>query len=199
MRQPRQERIVKDEKELIERAQRGEMGAFRELVERYQKTVYFLALDLCGRRQDAEDLSQEVFLKAYRFLPNFRGEARLSSWLYRITMNCFMDTRRKKQLPTLSLHSDAPGENHPPEPSLPDPAADPSASARSDELQRHIRRALDRLSPRERSVFVLRHYQELPLKEIGEMLEIAEGTVKALLFRAIKRLQKELAIYRAEV
>lgn len=190
---------MKDEKELIERAQRGEMGAFRELVERYQKTVYFLALDLCGCRQDAEDISQEVFLKAYRFLPNFRGEARLSSWLYRITVNCFMDTRRKTQLQTLSLHNDAPGENHPPELSLPDPAADPSAPARSHELQQHIRRALGRLSPRERSVFVLRHYQELPLKEIGEMLEIAEGTVKALLFRAIKRLQKELAIYQAEV
>lgn len=190
---------MKDERELIERAQRGETAAFRELVERHHKTVYFLALDLCGHHHDAEDLSQEVFLKAYRYLPNFRGEARFSSWLYRITMNCFMDTRRRKRLQTLPFPGDAPGENHPPELSLPDPAADPGASARSDELQRHIRRALDRLSPRERSVFVLRHYQELPLKEIAEMLEIAEGTVKALLFRAIKRLQKELAFYRAEV
>ena len=193
--------MVNEEKILIKQAQNGDRNAFRELVERHKRNVYFLALDLSGNRQDAEDISQEVFIKAYHSLIKFRGESKLSSWLYRITVNCFMDSRRKQQvLKTVSIHNDLGEETKPETHALLDEhAPDPVELSQTSGLQKHIQIALNRLSPRERSVFVLRHYQELPLKEIGNMLDIAEGTVKALLFRAIKRLQKELAFYQADL
>jgi RNA polymerase sigma-70 factor (ECF subfamily) len=189
---------VTDEKLLIDRAQRGDMDAFRALVERSKITTYRLAYDLTGNRHDAEDLSQEAYIRAYRGLKGFRGDAKWSSWLYRITMNTFYDhcRVRKKQpvqfddeLETTFMTTTEHG-NH--------PAPSPEKSAEAGVMQQHIERALESLSPQERSVFVLRHYNDLPLKEIAATLEIAEGTVKAYLFRAIKRLQKELNFYRPE-
>lgn len=189
-----------EERLLIQQAQQHDKRAFRKLVERHQQNVYFLALDLSGNRQDAEDISQEVFLKAYRSLENFRGDAKLSSWLYRITVNCFMDTRRRKKLATVPLQSDTYEENNLESVAISDAdPPEPIEKIQSSALQKHIQNALRQLSPRERMVFVLRHYQELPLKEIGDMLEIAEGTVKTLLFRAIKRLQRELAFYQTDL
>jgi RNA polymerase sigma-70 factor (ECF subfamily) len=191
---------VDEERLLIQQAQQHDKRAFRKLVERHRQNVYFLALDLSGNRQDAEDISQEVFLKAYRSLENFRGEAKLSSWLYRITANCFMDTRRRKKLATVPLQSDTYEENNLESVAISDAdPPEPIEKIQSSALQKHIQNALRQLSPREQMVFVLRHYQDLPLKEIGEMLEIAEGTVKTLLFRAIKRLQKELAFYQTDL
>ena len=191
---------MNDEKQLIERAQRGEMAAFRELVERHKKNVYFLALDLCGNHHDAEDVAQEVFIRAFKFLAKFRGESRLNTWLYRITVNCFIDSKRKKQVMTISMNEDREEENRLPESALADEhSPTPEDSAQASGIQADIQKALNSLSPRERSVFVLRHYKDLPLKEIGQTLNIAEGTVKSLLFRAIQRLQKELAFYRADL
>lgn len=191
---------MNDEKRLIERAQRGEMAAFSELVERCKRNVYFLALDLSGNHHDAEDISQEVFIRAFKFLAKFRGEARLNTWLYRITVNCFIDSKRKKQVMTISMNEDSEEENRLPESAMVDQQSPtPEDSAQASGIQAHIQKALDSLSPRERSVFVLRHYKDLPLKEIGKMLNIAEGTVKSLLFRAIQRMQKELAFYRADL
>jgi RNA polymerase sigma-70 factor (ECF subfamily) len=189
---------VTDERLLIDRAQRGDMDAFRALVERSKITTYRLAYDLTGNRHDAEDLSQEAYIRAYRGLKGFRGEAKWSSWLYRITMNTFYDhcRVRKKQpvhfddeLGTTSMTTREHGNHSTP---------GPETSAEAGVMQQHIERALGSLSPQERSVFVLRHYNDLPLKEIAATLEIAEGTVKAYLFRAIKRLQKELSFYRPE-
>ena len=83
---------MQDEHELVRRMQAGEPAAFRELVERYQRDVYGLAYDLCGNHHDAEDLSQEVFIKAYRAIGSFRADAKVGSWLYRITMNASLDS-----------------------------------------------------------------------------------------------------------
>jgi RNA polymerase sigma-70 factor (ECF subfamily) len=191
---------VDEERLLIQQAQQNDMQALRKLVERHRQNVYFLALDLCGNRQDAEDISQEVFLKAFRSLKKYRGEAKFGSWLYRITVNCAIDIKRRKKLHTLSIHEQTAEYEHPANISLRDEnAPDPLELTQGSALQKHIRQALNRLSSRERMVFVLRHYQDLPLREIGDMLEIAEGTVKALLFRAIKRLQKELAFYQTDI
>jgi len=185
---------VTEERELISRAQRGERDAFQALVEQHKRNVFFLALDLSGNRQDAEDLSQDVFIRAFRYLKNFRGDAKFGSWLYRITVNCYLDSRRKKQMLIVSFNEDLSEENYSADRSLKNShASSPENEIQASDLQLHIRRALAQLSPRERSVFVLRHYQEMPLKEIAAALDIAEGTVKSLLFRAIKRLQKALA------
>lgn len=183
--------------DLIARIQSGDRNAFRELVERHKRDVYFLALDLLGNHHDAEDLSQEVFIRAYRAIGSFRGESRLRTWLYRITVNCAIDSRRRQRLATVPLE-DGGDDDRPRAPAAALASADPLPDAVLEDgaLQAGLRRALRRLTPRERSVFVLRHYNDLPLREIGAMLDIAEGTVKALLFRAVRRLQKELVGFR---
>ena len=189
---------MSDERELIELARNGDRSAFRQLVDSHKRNVYYLALDLLGNHHDAEDLSQEVFIKAYRSISHFRGDAKFGSWLYRITANCCIDRRRKKHIVTLSLNhqenSDALEAS-----SMTNNTAHPEKKMEARTIQKDIEKALAQLSPRERTVFVLRHYNELSLKEIGQMLEIADGTVKSLLHRAVRRLQKELAFYRSDL
>ena len=187
-----------DEQVLIGRAQLGDMEAFRELVELAKVNVYRLAYDLTGNPHDAEDLSQEVFLKAFRSLPGFRGEAKWSTWLYRITVNASYDQRKKTPRGLMVYRNNIAEDDAPLE--YPDHRSDrPDRSAESSLIQEHIENALGRLKPQERSVFVLRHYHDLPLKQIAEMMSIAEGTVKSYLFRAVHRLQQELAFYKKEI
>ena len=188
-----------DEQELIIRAQRGETEAFRDLVERSKINVYRLAFDLTGNHHDAEDVSQEVFVKAHRGLPGFRGNAKWSTWLYRITVNTCYDHRSTPSRKRMEYRDnigtdDAEGEHIDGlDTSSPDRAAEASM------IQRNIERALGKLTKQERSVFVLRHYHDLPLKEIADTLKIAEGTVKSYLFHALRRLQQELAFYKKDL
>ena len=188
---------MSDEKLLIGRAQRGDMDAFRELVERSKITTYWLAYDLTGNRHDAEDLSQEVFVRAFRALKKFRGDAKWSTWLYRITVNICYDHRRARSSKALEYRDDLEGNNFMTHSEH--PTSNPEKGAESGIIQEHIEHALKALSPQERSVFVLRHYHQLQLKEIAEALKIAEGSVKSYLFRAIKRLQKELTFYKPDL
>lgn len=183
---------------LVKRACSGERGAFEEIVETNKKKVFYLAYDLTGSVQDAEDLSQEVFLKAYRGLKKFKGEASLSSWLYRITMNAFLDRKRKLSFKVereLKPLEDYEGRAAPFDSDTPPLSThmNPEDYAESRQLQVHIDTALDELTARERAVFVMRHYQGMPGKRVGELLNVSEGTVKSLLFRAIKKLQKHLS------
>ncbi len=188
---------VTDEQLLINRAQAGDADAFRSLVNRSKINVYRLAFDLTGNRQDAEDLSQDVFVKAYRSLPNFRGDAKWSTWLYRITVNACMDHRKANRREQMEYDDDI-EQDLPAHAGTLHPTA-PDRSAEATMIQQHIEKALDRLSPNERSVFVLRHYHDLPLRQIAETMNVAEGTVKSYLFRAARRLQRELAFYRQDL
>lgn len=188
-----------EEKQLIDRAQRGDFDAFRELVERSKITTYHLAYDLTGNRHDAEDVSQEAYIRAFRGLKGFRGDAKWSTWMHRITVNTFLDHRRANKTQMVEYQEEMettetmnPGPNGPHAPG-------PEKAAEAGVMQEHIGRALESLTPQERSVFVLRHYRDLPLKEIAAVMDIAEGTVKAYLFRAVKRLQRELSFYRTEL
>lgn len=189
---------MSDEQALVQRARNGETSAFRELVERYKKKIYYLSLDLTGNHHDAEDLSQEVFIKAYRSLKNFRGDAKFNSWLYRITVNTCISQKRKKSVSAMTLQDDFEGESSSQNFSQGGATHNPERLAEAGFMQQHIENALQQLTPRERSIFVLRHYNDLPLKEIAHILKISEGTVKSMLFRAIQRLQKELAFYRED-
>ncbi len=184
-----------DEQLLIDSARQGDTRAFRELVERSKINVYRLAYDMTGDRHDAEDLSQEVFIRAYRALQNFRGEAKWSTWLYRITMNVCMDHQRASKR-RMVPYNDSDGDEHSSGGIASAGMLSPERAAESGLLQGHIERALSSLTQQERTVFVLRHYHDLPLKQIAETMQIAEGTVKSYLFRAIRRLKKELAPYR---
>lgn len=188
-----------DEYELVRRVQSGDPSAFRDFVQRYQRDVYGLAYDLCGNHHDAEDLSQEVFIKAHRALGSFRADAKPGSWLYRITMNTFLDSRRRKPVQLVSLHAprDAEsGDDHPID--MPAPTAGPDRVTHSAQVRDDIERALGALSAQERTVFVMRHYQDMPIRDISTSLSIAEGTVKSMLFRSIRKLRDRLSHYRNE-
>jgi len=175
--------MTHEEQLLVENVQRGETGAFQELVEKYKHKVYYMALDMTGNHHDAEDLSQEVFIKVFTSIKDFRGDSKLSSWLYRIAMNTCIDKTRRKHLKLVELD-----EAH----EKPVGGETPEQALEARATQERIQQALQALPPRQRSIFVMRHYNDLMLKEIAEALGISEGTVKAQLFRAVQKLQKEL-------
>jgi len=178
---------------LVERLIRGDRTAFREFVETYKKKVYGLAFQMTRNHADAEDVSQEVFMKVYRSIGTFQRDARLSSWLYRIAVNTVIDHARKKPFFPADFRESPAGAaiaGGGPEPVT--LSAGPEQEAEASLLRLKIERALDRVSEREKKVFLLRHYNDLNLKEIAEVLGISEGSVKSYLFRVIKKLQKEL-------
>jgi RNA polymerase sigma-70 factor (ECF subfamily) len=186
--------LVMDEQQLVDGLARGDRAAFRVFVERYKKKVYYLSLDLVGNAADAEDVSQEVFLKVYRSFGTFKRGAKLSSWLYRVTYNACIDHRRKRELvpepmadETLEARDRADGP-------FGASAAefDPVRSVESGQLQERIAMALEKVSPQEKAVFLLRHYDELMLKDIADARHLSVGAVKSYLFRAVRKLQKEL-------
>lgn len=188
-----------DQRELIQRLQAREASAFRELVEGHKHRLFNLAYDLLGNTHDAEDVSQEAFIKIYRGIGNFRGEAQLSSWMYRIVVNLCLNRRRKKAYAEMELRGSFEDDQaHQPLPAQ-DFEADPEKMTEVEIMRAHLRRALDVLSPQQRTVFILRHDEDMPLAEIGKMLDISEGTVKSQLFRALKKLQEALAFYKADL
>lgn len=183
--------------DLIREAQRGSRTAFEELVRQYDQAVLRLALHLTGSEAEAQDIYQEAFLKAYRHLGNFRFECSFYTWMYRIVTNlCFDHLRKKKTRREDSpVMVDSSGEEH----SLLDMVADDRSGANPErdlmrrELGGKINKALEQLTPRERMVFELKHYQGLRLRTIGEMLNTTEETAKNTLFRATKKLRAKLA------
>ncbi|HEX7959571.1 MAG TPA: sigma-70 family RNA polymerase sigma factor [Terriglobales bacterium] len=183
--------------DLIREAQRGSRAAFEELVRQYDQSVLRLALHLTGSEHDAQDIYQEAFLKAYRHIGNFRFECSFYTWMYRIVTNLCLDQLRKKK----TRKEDSPvivddsGEEYDLLDNTADkrPGANPERDLMRRELGGKINRALDRLTPRERMVFELKHYQGLKLRTIGEMLNTTEETAKNTLFRATQKLRVCLA------
>lgn len=182
-----------DDRVLVERAQAGETEAFRTLVERHMKSVYAVAFDMTGDHHEAEDVSQEVFLRMFQTLARFRGEARISTWLYRATVNVCIDRSRKKawRLFRGRTIDDGDGESVEP-PERVGALSQPETEAEKSLLQQQIWQAMSSLPPRTRAVFVLRHYHARPVKEIAECLQVTEGTVKSTLFKAIRQLRTKL-------
>ena len=189
-----QQRLEDDE--LIREAQKGHRAAFDTLVRRYDQSVLRLGLHMLGNEQDAQDVHQEAFIKAYRHLSNFRFECSFYTWLYRIVTNLCLDQlrRRKSRREDPATVVDAVGE----EMDLLSNVQDDRAMANPGrELDRklmgeRIAAALDKLTPRERTVFELKHYQGLKLRTIGEMLSTTEETAKNTLFRATRKLRANL-------
>lgn len=185
------------ESELIRQAQQGSRAAFDALVRQYDQPVLRLAMHLLGSEQDAEDIHQEAFLKAYRYLGNFRFECSFYTWIYRIVTNLCLDhmRRRKSRREDQAVMLDAGGGEID---LLSNVADDRSGANPARELERKllgekIQAALETLTPRERVVFELKHYQGLKLRTIGEMLNTTEETAKNTLFRATRKLRGHLA------
>lgn len=186
-----------EDDELIREAQRGDRAAFDSLVRRYDQSVLRLALHMLGNEQDAQDVHQEAFLKAYRHLGNFRFECSFYTWLYRIVTNLCLDQlrRRKSRREDPATVVDASGEEMDLLSNISDTRsmANPSRELDRKKMGESIQQALDKLTPRERMVFELKHYQGLKLRTIGEMLSTTEETAKNTLFRATRKLRANLA------
>jgi RNA polymerase sigma-70 factor, ECF subfamily len=175
--------------DLIAQAAAGDHSAFHMLVERHRSMVYRVAYQFAGNHHDAEDITQEVFIKVYRSLDRFRQDAQLTSWMYRIVMNACIDHRRR--------HSPAGAAPFGEEAELkmlntPEEAPDPEKRAYAGELGEVLDAEIKRLPPGQRIVFVMRHHQGLKLNEIASALGLAEGTVKRQLHAAVHRLRQAL-------
>ena len=182
-----------EERRIIAQVCAGDANAFEALVVAYQKQVYNLALRTVGNEEDAADMTQEVFLRAYRALGTFRGESKFSVWLYRLTTNVcidFLRSRARRQAVSLTYDDD---EAEGGEMEIPDERFSPEAGLERSELREAVRRGLDTLSPEFRDILLLREIDGLSYAEIGEALQLEEGTVKSRIFRARKKLTEFLS------
>jgi RNA polymerase sigma-70 factor (ECF subfamily) len=186
-----------DDTTLIREAQRGNRAAFEVLVRHYDQSVLRLAYHLTGSESDAQDIYQEAFLKAYKNLGSFRFECSFYTWIYRIVTNLCLDHLRKKTVrkEDAPVVTDKSGEEYSLLEQVPDgrAGANPERDLMRRELGNKISAALERLTPRERMVFELKHYHGLRLRTVGEMLNTTEETAKNTLFRATQKLRSALA------
>jgi RNA polymerase sigma-70 factor (ECF subfamily) len=186
-----------NDSELILQAQRGSRAAFDALVRQYDQSVLRLAMHLTGSETEAQDIHQEAFLKAYRHLPNFRFECSFYTWMYRIVTNLCLDQLRRKKTrreePSIITSHDGTETNLLLNVADDRAMANPERELLRKQMGARIMEALDTLTPRERMVFELKHYQGLRLRTIGEMLHTTEETAKNTLFRATKKLRADLA------
>lgn len=196
--QPKVYMDLSDE-ELVELAKNGDRRAFEELVVRHQDRAYSLALHMClGDTLEAQDLTQEAFLRAFRNIGNFRGDSAFYTWLFRIVVNTCLDGRRRRLrwenlFSFWRSRSDELEETDELEAQADlTPGSDPLAMLSSKELSWKVRKALEALPPRQRMALQLKVVHGMSLKEISELMGAAEGTVKSHLFRATHRLQQEL-------
>ena len=177
-----------EEYAVIRRVCAGDTDAFEALVTAYQKQVYNLALRTVGNEEDAADMTQEAFLRAYRSLGSFRGDSKFFVWLYRLTTNICIDFLRSRgRRPTVSLTA-ADEDEEPQELDVADDRFDPVQSLERAELRRAVQRGLASLPEDYRRILMLRELSGLSYAEIGQVLRLEEGTVKSRLFRARKKL-----------
>ena len=172
------------EQELVQAAQQGDQGAFSRLVEANQGKIYSLCFRMTGNPDDAADLTQEVFLSAWRGLGKFGGQSTFSTWLYRLAANACIDfLRREKRRSALSMTlEDGEDEDH--QADLPDERWSPERELERKELRNAVQKGLLTLSPEHRQVLLLRETEGLSYQEIGQALDLEEGTVKSRIARA---------------
>jgi len=195
--------------EAIQHIRSGDMEGLRVLYERHRGRIYQLGCRYLGDAAEAEDLVQQVFIKAYENAAKFRGEAQVSTWLYRIAVNAALERRRRRRTvgiedvhplgaealaTTANLEAEV-RSGWPRRPAMAgrDFDADPGLVAERRSIQFRVNEALEELSPTQRLAFVLRHWEGMSIREIAEVLGAAEGTVKSHLFRAVRTLRVELA------
>ncbi|MBI2423339.1 MAG: sigma-70 family RNA polymerase sigma factor [Candidatus Hydrogenedentes bacterium] len=181
----REELHLADEARLVAWAQAGRMEAFEELVRRFRNEVYALAYHFLRNREEAWDTSQEVFIKAYRSLKQFRGEASFKSWLLRITANHCKDQFKKRRLNAVAVEDEILMNSQSPDPH-------PGKQLESKELGAAINLAINQLPAKHRTAFMLREFQGLSYEEMAQVMQCSLGTVMSRLHHARKKLQNTL-------
>jgi len=181
--------------DLVRAAQRGDPGAFDELVRAHDHNVLRMAYNLLRSEEDARDVFQEVFLRVYRNLPKFRFDCSFNTWLYRIVANLCLDHLRKRKV-RKEEPSSYEGESGPVDrlQLIPEQRADvdPQRQFQSAEVSSRIQEVLGDLTPRERVVFEMRHFQGMRLRAIGQSLGVTEEAAKNCLFRATQKMRTAL-------
>lgn len=180
-----------DDLDLVSRARAGDNDALEALIRKYQRWVFTLAYRMLGDRADAEEMAQEIFLKVYRALGRFKGDARFSTWLYRIATNhCLnhLESRRRR------VRSES-NPGHPVD-QVSDPTPRPDDLVERADVRVLVQQALLRLTPEHRTILVLRELQGLAYEEIGELLGLESGTVRSRLHRARLELKERLKPHR---
>lgn len=176
---------------VVARAQGGESEAFRDLVQTHSDRLFRLAYRMTGNAHDAEDVVQETFLRAYRALSRFDARADFGTWVHRIAANCAIDVlRARRRRGDFRGRENGPGDGV--LDAIPAPGPGPEADALRSERRRGVEQALETLSEKERVAFVLRHFEQMSLEEIARTLQVRTGAVKQSVFRAVRKLRRQL-------
>lgn len=183
------------DEELVRKSKEGDERAFGELISRYESKVYSLALKMVRNPEDAEDVLQDTFLRAYRGIKSFQGASTFSTWVYRITANSALMRLRKKQLPTVSIE-DADERETPV--NIADWTPGPVEQLLNRELQQVMDEAIQALPPEFRQVFVLRDIEEMSNAEVADILDLSVAAVKSRLHRARLKVRNRIAGYFSE-
>ncbi len=182
-----------EDKAYIAKAKAGDMAAFELLVQQYEKIVYNVTLRMMNHSEDAKDISQEVWIKAYRSIANFDERAAFSTWIYRIAVNtCIDEMRKRKGKQSLSLDQEFQDEEGAWKHEVADAGATPEECVLQQETKNEIYQALDKLSEQYKTVFILRDMQGLTYEEIEEITGLALGTVKSRISRARRHIKEEI-------
>ena len=177
---------------VVARAREGDSDAFRLLVDRHSRGVFRLAYRMTGSEQDAEDLVQETFLRAYRNLDSFQERANFGTWLYRIAVNCSLDWLRKRR-PHEELNENIEPDFEGSEPLINSTGTNPDRMILQLEVRERVKAALGDLSPVERAAFVLRHFEGMSIEEISGTLGLRSSAAKHSIFRAVRKMRRALA------
>jgi len=184
---------TQEDRKLVADAKKGESYAFERLLKKYRKSVYYMLLKMVKNADDAEDLTQEAFAKAFNSIEKFDSKFAFSTWLFRIATNNCIDFIRKKRVQTVSIDQPVEGDDGSSMRfDVKDENLDPNESMLKQQRKRYLRMAIDRLPEKYRVLVELRYFQELSYEEVANELQIPLGTVKAQLFRARELLNQEL-------
>jgi RNA polymerase sigma-70 factor (ECF subfamily) len=182
--------MVTSDEAAVQQVLGGDRDAFRVLVERHSRHVFRVGYRMTGNEQDAEEVVQETFLRAYRRLDGFKFDSAFSTWLQRIAANCSVDLLERRNRHEKGRVQPKEEDDEPIE--LPSGAPNPERLILSGEVGRRVAEVMDTLSPSERTAFVMRHFEGNSIEEIGKTLGIADGATKNCIFRAVQKMRSAL-------